>query len=250
MNIKLARILLFIVIFLGITLPKGMAFDLSELKIETGYSSGTGRTDAIQQVDGIGATVEFAWKLTSNLKFGLSAGYVYYNVNEDSALYTWNWDYYNRLYRGTLSEYRNNPNYAVDVNPEQYLKLKPVQLSLQWSPTTLLGISPRINLAGGVAHYRRKLWLNEDWQKYFEIPAAPDSTYEYTFEYSFHNYAQAKSSWVLATSGQLAFDIGLSKHFGMSIFGKFSAYSDFREDSKDFPLSNTYQIGAAIRLFY
>lgn len=250
MNFKYIRIVAFIVAILLLSFSKSRAFDLSELKVETGYTAGNGNIAAINQVRGIGTTVGFAWNILPKIRFGLSGGYFYYNVKEDSALYTWNWDYYQRLYSGSLSEFRANPNYDVSTLTKQYLKLKPVQISVQWTPVSFHGITPRLQLAGGVAHYERKLWLNEDWKKHFEITNAQDSTYNYTYEYSFHNYANAKKGWVGIVTGQLAFDVGLSKNFGLSIFGNFSTYSKFRQDSEDFPLVNTYQLGAAIRFLY
>lgn len=180
-----------------ITLLNGFSFaQLKSVTAFTDYSYAQTNRLAITKADAVGGGVKIKFAIWDNFNLGIIGGYKLYSVREPDVLNTWGWIFWtDRYYNKIVSDLAADPNLAVQISAVQKMDLIPVILFAEYDFELADNFMVTPSVGGGVYFYTRRMYAVENWSKYF--PGA-----DYTFNYSFRNFAPAKKgNPVFVTSG-------------------------------------------------
>lgn len=200
---------------------------------------------SINEVKGFGGGAEVSFSITENFSLKISGGYQGLTVNQDSALAQWNWVFWDTRYRGIVNSNLSDPKYSAAFNPVQEINTLPFFLEAEYNFSLSESFSLAASLGGGVIFYTRSLYLEEIWQKKFDEQ-------NYTFEYSFRNFAQDKKGNPFAAKSGIEIKFQLNEiiqlYSGGSFMYVFRTAGDF--GFNEFPLSEAFNIKAGIKFLY
>lgn len=152
----------------------------------TDYSYAPAKRLSITNADAVGGGIKVKYSVWDNLNIGITGGYKLYSLNEPDVLNNWGWQFWtDRYYTKIVSDLAADANLAVEIGAVQKMDLIPVILFAEYDLeiTDKFYVTPSVG--GGVYFYTRRMYAVENWSKRF--PAA-----NYTFHYSFRNFAPAK----------------------------------------------------------
>ena len=171
----------------GITLSSGFSFaQLKSVTAFTDYSYAPTTRLEITNADAVGGGVKVKFAVWDNFNLGIIGGYKLYSVNEPDVLNTWGWQFWtDRYYNKIVSDLAADPNLSVEIGAVQKMDLIPLVIFAEYDLeiTDRFFVTPSIG--SGIYFYTRRMYATENWRKYF--PGA-----DYTFDYSFRNFAPAK----------------------------------------------------------
>ncbi len=156
------------------------------VEIFSDYSISGAKKLNVNKADAIGGGVKIKFYIFDDISLNISGGYKLYSVNQEDQLNTYGWRFWtDRYYNKIVSDLRADPNLSVDIGSIQKMDLIPVIFSFDYNIriTEDFGLYPEIG--GGVYFYTRRMYAVENWSKYFPHE-------DYTFKYSFRNFAPAK----------------------------------------------------------
>ncbi len=188
------KILLFIT---GIILLSGFSFaQLKSVTVFTDYSYAPTTRLEITNADAVGGGVKVKFAVWDNFNLGFIGGYKLYSLREPDVLNTWGWIFWtDRYYNKIVSDLAADPNLSVEISAVQKMDLMPVVLFAEYDFELADNFIVTPMVGGGIYFYTRRMYAVENWSKYF--PGA-----DYTFNYSFRNFAPAKKgNPVFAKSG-------------------------------------------------
>lgn len=180
---------------------------LSTISFYTDYSYPLSKRLMVTKIDAVGGGAEVSFSIYKNLEISFSGGYSLFSLQQDSAIQQWNWRFYTERYAGIIRDnLRADSTLAAYLNPVQKMDLVPFQISLKgnFNPIKNLYLKPQIG--AGIYFYTRRLYLEERWRKIF---------YEanYTFEYSYRNFASNKYGNPAGVFASIEFDYQPSEIF-------------------------------------
>ena len=236
------RIVLILALIVAVVAPLN-ALDLSNISVSAVKSSASGTDTSINNISGYGIRISANWKWKYGLSFSLSNSHLYYSIDQNDAIKNWNWQYWLKIYGNVVSLTKMDPIYEAIIHPKQTLKTKPITLTVQYEPSIWKKLHFGLRAGGGAVWYRRQLYNEETWQKYF-------SSIDYTYEYNFRNYANARSGWVFQT--EFAFSAGyrFNQYIGLSLAVDYANYYKTRHDSDYFPLKRSVQANLELEILY
>lgn len=173
---------------------------LSSIAFYTDYSYPLKKRLLVTKIDAVGGGAEVSFSLIKGFEISITGGYSLFSLQQDSAIQQWNWRFYTERYAGIIRDnLRADSTLAAYLNPVQKMDLVPLQVSLKgvFQPFKNIYVKPQIG--AGVYFYTRRLYLEERWRKIF---------YEanYTFEYSYRNFASNKYGNPVGVFGLVEFD--------------------------------------------
>ncbi len=200
MKLKIHFLIISIVFISSAVFPQ-----IHSVKLFSDYSKPLSKRLAVNKIDAVGGGAEIHFKISESINAGLIIGYQLYSLQQDSALAQWNWKFWNTRYRDRVkADLQADPTLSASINPVQKMDVIPLMLNLSFdiSMNEKFLITPSIG--GGVLFYTRRLYLIEDWQKRFN---------NYTFEYSYRNFAQDKSGNPATVIGGVEVSYNFTKFF-------------------------------------
>ena len=133
-----------------------------------------------------GGGVELRYDITESIGINLTGVYEYWWIEQPDALDQWNWDFWIQRYEGIVeANLASDPNLSATLTPEVVMEAIPVTLSASFEFEPLEDLRIRPYAGGGIYFYTKKMYLHEEWGKYF-----PDA--DYTLTYNYLNFAPPK----------------------------------------------------------
>ena len=187
---------------------------LESVSFYTDYSLAPDTRLEITDADAVGGGVKIKFKIIDNFSLSLIGGYKLYSLSEPDVLNNWGWNFWtDRYYNKIVSDLNADRNLAVDISAVQKMDLVPVSLSLSYDDLIFDKFIITPSIGGGICFFTRRMFAIENWSKYF--PAA-----DYTFNYSFRNFAPSKKGNPFYLTGDLNLEY--------KIFEKLGLFSNFR----------------------
>lgn len=177
----------FLFLITGIVFLNGFCFaQLKSVTAFTDYSYASTTRLAITNADAVGGGVKIKFTVWNNFNLGIIGGYKLYSVNEPDVLNTWGWTFWtDRYYTKIVSDLAADPSLSVEIGAVQKMDLIPVVLFAEYDFELADKFFVTPSVGTGIYFYTRRMYAVENWGKRF--PAA-----DYTFYYSFRNFAPAK----------------------------------------------------------
>ena len=133
-----------------------------------------------------GGGLELRYDITQSFAISLTGLYEYWWIDQPDALDQWNWDFWIQRYKGIVeANLASDPNLSATLTPEVVMEAIPVTISASFEFEPLEDVRIRPYAGAGIYFYTKKLYLHEEWGKYF-----PDS--DYTLTYDYLNFAPPK----------------------------------------------------------
>jgi len=241
---KLFKIINGMILLSAFLLAPLNALDLSNISVGAVGSVASATDTSINDISGYGVRISANWKWKYNLSFSLSSSHIYYSIDQNDAIKNWNWQYWLKIYY-PYSVYPSiaYPIYEAIIDPKQTLKTKPVTLAIQYEPSIGKKFHVNLRTGGGAVWYHRQLYNEETWQKYFE-------SIDYTYEYNFRNYANARTGWVFQSEFTLGAGYRFNQYVGLSLAVDYTNYFKTRHDSDYFPLKRSVQANLELEILY
>lgn len=200
----------------------------------------------VKDANGLGGGVKLNINVWHNYYVGLSFGYELYSVHQDSAIVRWNWLFWDTRYKGFIQDALNsNPNLSGLISPIQKLEIMPVFVTFnaEYNPLNHFFVNPSVGF--GVVPYTRKLYLEETWQKKF-------TDLNYTFGYSFRNFAPNKTGNPFALTAGLNLAYELSDEFRIHTEADYVQFikTPGKAGSDDFPIERLINIKLGLTILY
>lgn len=235
---------LIILIFICIT---GISFpQLKSISILPDYSFAPSKRLEITRADAVGGIVNVRFNLIDNLNLSLKGGYKLYSLNEPDVLATWNWQFWSdRYYNRIVSDLNADPNLSVEIGTVQKMDLIPVSLIFDYKIDISQRIAVSPSAGGGVMFFTRRMYAVENWSKFF-----PEANY--TFSYSYRNFAPDKKGNPFFISAGLLLEYNLFKTlniFGASHFN-YIIPADGSMGYDEFPFSSELSFNLGISILY
>ncbi len=177
---------IFLFLLLACLLTIDATAQLESISLFTDYSSAQSTRLQVTEADAVGGGVKINFKIIENFSISLNGGYKLYSLNEPDVLNNWNWVFWTqRYYPKIVSDLNADQNLAVVISAVQKMDLIPISLGFNFKLPYSDKISFTQSFGFGVYFYTRRMYAVENWSKYF-----PDA--DYTFSYSFRNFAPNK----------------------------------------------------------
>ncbi len=239
------------IIFFSLILfvPHSISFTqirLNSIGFFSEYSSPISKRLLVTKIDGVGGGVEISFALSSNLMFSVSGGYTLFSLQQDSAIQQWNWRFYTERYAGIIIDnLRSDSTLAAYLNPIQKMDLMPIQISFTGNFEVIKNLFIKPQLGGGIYFYTRRLYLEEIWRKKFD-------EVNYTFEYSYRNFATNKYGNPIGFFGNLQISYQPLEIFqaGTSIGYTYFLKSKGKYGYDQFPINDYLNIKLFITFLY
>jgi len=229
-----------LVLLLG---TKSQSWTLQRIELAMLANSGLPARNSITRVRGLGFKASAEWQLWSKWSMAVASSHFYMDIQQNDPVIHWNWPYWQKIYGGTIAEIRSKEMYQVKLKPVQRLQYKPCAVTIKRNFTLMKNWDLSLSLGGGMLWFQRKLWLNEDWDKYF-------ANLDYTFEYNFRNYAQTKSGWLALVTFSPTIEYRLNKN--LTVYSGFTGcyYFRNRQAAQNFPLVGSIVWSSGIGINY
>ncbi|HSL88875.1 MAG TPA: hypothetical protein VK870_06220 [Ignavibacteriaceae bacterium] len=171
----------------GIILLSGFSFaQLKSVTVFADYSYTPTTRLEITNADAVGGGVKVKFTVWDNFNLSFIGGYKLYSLNEPDVLNNWGWQFWtDRYYNKIVSDLAADANLSVEIGAVQKMDVIPFVIFAEYDIeiTDKFFVTPSVG--SGIYFYTRRMYAVENWGKQF--PAA-----DYTFYYSFRNFAPAK----------------------------------------------------------
>jgi len=203
---------------------------LSSISFYTDYSYPVKKRLLVNKIDGVGGGISISFSAFEFLELSFTGGYTLFSLQQENAIQQWNWRFYTERYAAIIRDnLRADSSLAAYLNPIQKMDLMPIQFSISSNFKLLKYFSLKPQIGAGIYFYTRRLYLEEIWRKKFD-------DLNYTFEYSYRNFASNKYGNPLGVFSLIEFNyqpseiITIGTAFGYNYFfrtpGKFG-YDQF-----------------------
>ncbi len=233
---------IFILFFSNAALPQ-----LEHIKVFSDYSVANSKRLSTVKADGLGGGIGVSFNLFDNFNLGVQVGYNLYSVSQDSALEQWKWDFWEYRYKGNVkNDTASDPNLSSRIDVAQKMDAIPVVITLNYKFSLLDELDVRPTVGGGFLYFSRRLYLEENWKKVY--PAYNN----YTFEYSYRNFAPNKTGYPFLITAGLNINYKLSELIALA--GDFQYNSIIKTEGKngydDLPFNNSFSFKLGITFLY
>lgn len=239
------------ILLIGVLIFLAQNFAASQVKISSiafyaDYSYPLKKRLLVTKIDAVGGGADVSFSILKNFEIGLNLGYSLFSLQQDSAIKLWNWRFYTERYAGIIRDnLRADSTLAAYLNPIQKMDLVPVQFSIKglFNPIRSIFIKPQIG--AGIYFYTRRLYLEETWRKKFDEA-------NYTFEYSYRNFATNKYGNPVGVFGLIEFDYQPSEIFTIGTAFGYNYF--FRTPGKfgydQFPINDYFNFKIFLTFLY
>lgn len=180
------KILFLIIIFVILKTHSFGQLKLSSISFYSDYSYPFNKRLSVTKIDGVGGGVSISLSIFKFLNLNLIGGYTLFSLQQENAIQQWNWRFYTERYAGIIRDnLRADSSLSAFLNPIQKMDLLPVQFSISTSYRLFNRLTLKPQFGVGIYFYTRRLYLEEVWRKKFD-------EVNYTFEYSYRNFASNK----------------------------------------------------------
>jgi hypothetical protein len=219
---------------------------LQSVSIFTDYSIAPSKRLQITDADAVGGGVKIKFLIAENMAININAGYKLYSISEPDVLNKWGWIFWTeRYYNKIVSDINADPNLSVEIAAIQKMDLIPFYLSFSYDYSVAEKILITPSLGSGVYFYTRRMYAVENWSKYF-----PNA--DYTFSYSYRNFAPIKKGNPFYAKGELNIQYQLFEK--LSLFTNFQYTYIIPTEGKfgydSFPLENEVSITFGLAIYY
>jgi len=219
---------------------------LESISLFTDYSASQSTRLQVTEADAVGGGVKINFKIIENFSISLNGGYKLYSLNEPDVLNNWNWVFWTqRYYPKIVSDLNADQNLAVNISAVQKMDLIPFSISFNYAIPVVEKLEVLPSVGAGVYFYTRRMYAVENWSKYF-----PDA--DYTFTYSFRNFAPNKKGNPFFLNGNLSIRYRLFN--SLSLFSNFQYTYIIPTDGKfgydSFPLKNEISFALGLAIYY
>lgn len=219
---------------------------LNSISFYVDYSYPMNKRLLVHKIDAVGGGAILTFNIYKYLHLNLTAGYSLFSLQQEKALEQWNWRFYSERYSAIVKDnLRADSSLAATLNPIQKMELNIFTLSFtyQYSLTKNIFIKPEFG--AGIFFFTRRLYLEETWRKKFE-------SIDYTFEYSYRNFASNKYGNPFAVFGGISITFQPSEIF--SIGTSLNYYDFFRSIGKfgydQFPINDYLNFKIILSFLY
>jgi len=219
---------------------------LQSVSIFTDYSIAPSKRLQITEADAVGGGVKIRFLIADNLSININGGYKLYSLSEPDVLNNWGWVFWtDRYYNKIVSDLNADPNLSADISAVQKMDLIPVSIGLNFELPYSKNIIFSQSIGIGVYFYNRRMYAVENWSKYF-----PDA--DYTFNYSYRNFAPSKK-------GNPLF-VNLGSELKYALWNDFSLFTQININAvistkgsmgyDSFPLKNEISFVLGLAIYY
>lgn len=208
------------------------------------YSTAFSKRLEVSKGAGFGGGIIVRYDVADFLFLNISGGYSTFNVEQNNAIGQWNWRFWEERYKGNVDLYLQDSIYNAFINPVQTIDIYSIFLSLGTELNPLEKFTVKITAGGGILFYARKLHLEETWQKFY-------NDIDYTFEYSYRNFAPYKYGNPISVQGGL--ELGYEIYNGIKLFTSTNYLYVLKTDNMGydtFPLNDILNIKFGITFLY
>ncbi|MDP2301603.1 MAG: hypothetical protein Q8N03_04140, partial [Ignavibacteria bacterium] len=158
---------------------------LNSISISPDFSLSGGKRLAVTKADAVGGTLKVDFKMIENFSISIIGGYQLYSVQQDSGLIQWKWNFWDNRYRGNVNADLTDSTLKAKFNSIQKMDLIPIILTVNGDFIFFENLFVQPSIGGGIIFYTRRMFLEEEWSKYYEQIG-------YVFQYKFRNFAPPK----------------------------------------------------------
>jgi hypothetical protein len=219
---------------------------LRSITAASDYSMATGKRMNVETASAVGGATLVRFGITEEMTLGISLGYKMYSISQKDQLTAWNWDFWNNRYSITIrSNIQADPNLSVQVGSVQKIDMVPVALHADHTFRLGESITVTPSFAAGAVYFSRRLFAIETWTKRF--PAA-----NYSFTYSYRNFAPEKSGTVFSASPGLSVAYRLFDAADVTLGVRYQQYVAVKGmvGAAEFPLDNELNISLGLDFPY
>ncbi|MAT56662.1 MAG: hypothetical protein CMF23_01665 [Ignavibacteriae bacterium] len=216
---------------------------LKSIQIKADYSMPLSKRINVENIDAVGGMIKVNFNLYENLSVSLSGGYKLYSISQTNQLFGWGWNFWNdRYYNKIVSDLQADPNLSVEIGSVQKMDVIPAVLTFNYDFNILENFTATPIIGGGVYFFTKRLYAKETWTK--QYPAE-----NYSFTYSFRNFAPDKQGNPFILMGGLDLNYFITDGFGI---GGGILYSQILSSDKmgfsEFPFENeiSFKLGLTI----
>lgn len=248
--------LLFPVLFIILLLPVTSQAQFRNLQFYSDYNVAVNRFLSASQYlqkdtkiisgSAVGGGIRVLFDATENLRVGFSAGYQLYSVQQDSALERWQWRFWETRYKGNVRDaLKSDSTLSAVLQAIQKMDVYPLMLSASYALKLNDNLSLLPTVGVGINFFNRRMYLDEKWSKYY-----PQSNY--TFSYSYQNFAPSKPGNPLSAMVALEAEYIFSELFALSMQAHYTHYFDTNDQFgySNFPLERSYGVKLGLTVLY
>ena len=237
---------IFLVVMLLILISMQTFAQLKSVNVFMDYSFSPSKRLQITNADAVGGGVKINIRLFDNLNFTVKSGYKLYTINEPDVLNNWGWKFWTeRYYNKIVSDLNADPNLSVQIGAIQKMDIIPLVVSFGYDFSLFDNLVVSPSCGAGVYFFTRRMYATENWSKYFP-------TENYTFSYSYRNFAPDKKGNPFILNGNISLEYNLFK--SLNIFSSFDyTYVIPTEGTAGydvFPFNNSLCFGIGISILY
>ena len=139
-----------------------------------------------------GGGVRLRLGIADPVQLGITGGYEQYAIQQPDELNRWNWKFWDERYEGIVRDnLASDTTLRASFDTVQTMELFPVLLTVEVVLAPFGDLTIRPSVGAGFLFYTKKLYLEETWSRSY-------SQIDYTFQYSYRNFANTKSGNPLA----------------------------------------------------
>ncbi|MFH0989358.1 MAG: hypothetical protein V1799_05000 [bacterium] len=216
------------------------------INIYSSYTAELSKRLKVTDASAVGGGVELRMNLTGRFYLSVIGGYDLFSIQQDSALERWNWRFWNERYKGIVKDNLNSDtSLSASLSPVQKMDGLSLMLRLSTDLQPAANVTVTLFVGGGVMFYTRRMYLIEEWQKRF-------SAIDYTFEYSYRNFAQNKLGNPIILNGGFGAEYQFSEI--VTLNGAVQYHHVLATPGKlnydEFPLSSMLSFHVGLRFLY
>ncbi len=210
------------------------------------YSSALSLKTRTREADAVGGGIKIRLFDFKPFNLYISGGYRLYSLSEEDQLYGWGWRFWNDRYSDKIdSDLRADPNLSADISSFQKMDLIPVLIGLDYNVNLNDKVKIIPSASAGIYFYTRRLYVVEEWSKYFEDE-------DYTFSYSYRNFAPRKSGNPFVINAGIDAEYSLSE--GFSFYSGLVYNSILPTEGSlgydDFPFKSSFSLKLGLTIVY
>ncbi|MGE5363292.1 MAG: hypothetical protein ACM3SM_04115 [Bacteroidota bacterium] len=235
-----------IFILLATALLSSSPAQVHSIKFSGDYSFPFSERLGVTDINAPGGTAEVRFDVYKNISLGISFGYNLYSLHQQDALKKWDWGFWNIRYKGIVQDALSKYSYlSATMDPIQKMDIYPLVITASAEFEPLKDVFVRPELGAGVMFYKRRMYLHEQWQKYFE-------TLDYTYRYDYYNFADPKEGNPFTAVAGLSVGYQFTPGFVLEAAARYSYVLDMdgKYGYENFPMKDVMSLKLGLSFLY
>ena len=218
---------------------------LKDIRLFTDYSSAGSKRLMVTKAHGLGVGADIRFELFKGLHISLVGGYQLLHVNQDSVIQQLKWDYWDYRYKGNIAVDLLDTTVNARITPFEKMDVLPFKINISYNHELLKDLFVTPSIGGGMIFYTRRIYIEESWSKYY-------ANADYTFNYTYRNFAPKMEGNPIFLTGGLDFDYVFSDI--VSLYAGFNYNYILNTAGKlgydNLPFENYYSIKLGLTFLY